>query len=39
MNPVDHPHGGRTKGGMHWRTFSGKLAYNVSTRKKEKNVI
>ncbi|KAM9967935.1 hypothetical protein ACTFIW_003074 [Dictyostelium discoideum] len=28
MNPVDHPHGGRTKGGVHWKTFSGKLAYN-----------
>jgi len=36
MNPVDHPHGGRTKGGMHWRSFSGKLAYNVSSRRKKK---
>ncbi|KAN0027362.1 hypothetical protein ACTFIU_000691 [Dictyostelium citrinum] len=36
MNPVDHPHGGRTKGGMHWKSFSGKLAYNISSRKKTK---
>lgn len=36
MNPVDHPHGGRTKGGVHWKSFSGKLAYNVSSRKKNK---
>ncbi|KAM9967927.1 hypothetical protein ACTFIW_000848 [Dictyostelium discoideum] len=35
MNPVDHPHGGRTKGGMHWKSFSGKLAYNISSRTKE----
>lgn len=20
MNPVDHPHGGRTNGGIHWKT-------------------
>ena len=24
MNPVDHPHGGRTKGGMHWTTLAGR---------------
>ncbi|KAN0031112.1 hypothetical protein ACTA71_012608, partial [Dictyostelium dimigraforme] len=35
MNPVDHPHGGRTKGGMHWKSFSGKLAYNDIENREE----
>eukprot|EP01132_Coremiostelium_polycephalum_P000361 gene361-456_t len=35
MNPVDHPHGGRTKGGMHWRTFSAqKVLLNYVKEKK-----
>jgi len=33
MNPVDHPHGGRTNGGMHWTT-----PWGISTKgKKTKN--
>nr|YP_209583.1 ribosomal protein L2 [Heterostelium pallidum]AAU00598.1 ribosomal protein L2 [Heterostelium pallidum] len=36
MNPVDHPHGGRTNGGLAWRTFSGKIGSNHSTRRKNK---
>jgi large subunit ribosomal protein L2 len=30
MNPVDHPHGGRTNGGMHWVT-----PWGVSTKGKK----
>ena len=39
MNPVDHPHGGgegRTKGGRHPVSPSGKLAKGSSTRKRRK---
>jgi large subunit ribosomal protein L2 len=32
MNPVDHPHGGRTKGGMHWTTPWGGAAKGQKTR-------
>nr|YP_010952447.1 ribosomal protein L2 [Ancyromonas sigmoides]WMQ52551.1 ribosomal protein L2 [Ancyromonas sigmoides] len=32
MNPVDHPHGGRTGGGRHPRTPWGKLTRGVKTR-------
>jgi large subunit ribosomal protein L2 len=32
MNPVDHPHGGRTNGGISPRTPSGKLTKFVPTR-------
>jgi large subunit ribosomal protein L2 len=35
MNPVDHPHGGRTNGGCHPRTPTGFLTKNVKTRKKK----
>jgi large subunit ribosomal protein L2 len=30
MNPVDHPHGGRTNGGMHWTT-----PWGISTKGKK----
>jgi large subunit ribosomal protein L2 len=33
MNPVDHPHGGRTNGGIFPRTPSGRLTKGVKTRK------
>lgn len=36
MNPVDHPHGGRTNGGIHPWTPTGFLTKNVKTRKKKK---
>lgn len=36
MNPVDHPHGGRTKGGKLLRTPWGRLAKGVKTRKKNR---
>nr|YP_001876541.1 ribosomal protein L2 [Cavenderia fasciculata]ABX45215.1 ribosomal protein L2 [Cavenderia fasciculata] len=36
MNPVDHPHGGRTNGGVTCRTYSGKIGLSKSTRKKRK---
>lgn len=32
MNPVDHPHGGRTKGGIHWCSPSGVPAKGYKTR-------
>lgn len=32
MNPVDHPHGGRTKGGKHWVTPWGKPTKGARTR-------
>ena len=32
MTPVDHPHGGRTKGGMHWTTPWGGAAKGQKTR-------
>src|SRR3954467_8895048 len=32
MNPVDHPHGGRTKGGMHWTTPWGGATRGQKTR-------
>ena len=32
MNPVDHPHGGRTKGGMHWTTPGGGARKGQKTR-------
>lgn len=35
MNPVDHPHGGRTNGGCHPRTPTGFLTKNVKTWKKK----
>ena len=33
MNPVDHPNGGRTKGGKHWTTPWGKPTKGFRTRK------
>jgi large subunit ribosomal protein L2 len=33
MNPVDHPHGGRTNKGGHPKTPTGFLAKGVKTRK------
>jgi large subunit ribosomal protein L2 len=33
MNPVDHPNGGRTKGGKHWATPWGKPTKGAKTRK------
>jgi large subunit ribosomal protein L2 len=33
MNPVDHPNGGRTKGGKHWVTPWGKPTKGAKTRK------
>ena len=33
MNPVDHPNGGRTKGGKHWATPWGKPTKGFMTRK------
>jgi large subunit ribosomal protein L2 len=36
MNPVDHPHGGRTNKGCHPRTPTGLLAKGVKTRKMRK---
>lgn len=33
MNPVDHPHGGRTNGGIHPKTPKGFLTKNVKTWK------
>jgi len=31
MNPVDHPHGGRTNGGCHFKTPWGKLTKGKKT--------
>jgi len=41
MNPVDHPHGGRTNGGCHWVTPYGIITKGKKTRKKRisKNII
>jgi large subunit ribosomal protein L2 len=36
MNPVDHPHGGWTNGGIHPRTPKGFLTKNIKTRKRKK---
>jgi large subunit ribosomal protein L2 len=36
MNPVDHPHGGRTNGGMHWVTPWGISTKGKKTRKNKK---
>jgi large subunit ribosomal protein L2 len=36
MNPVDHPHGGRTKGGTHWVTPWGKPTKGAKTRKNKR---
>jgi large subunit ribosomal protein L2 len=36
MNPVDHPHGGRTKGGKHWTTPWGKPTKGAKTRKNKR---
>jgi large subunit ribosomal protein L2 len=36
MNPIDHPHGGRTNGGIFPRTPTGKLTKCVPTRKMSK---
>lgn len=33
MNPVDHPNGGRTKGGKHWATPWGRPTKGYKTRK------
>lgn len=33
MNPVDHPHGGRTNGGMNWKTPWGKETKGTRTRR------
>ena len=37
MNPVDHPHGGRTRGGRNPVSFSGVCAKGGRTRKKNKS--
>ena len=37
MNPVDHPHGGRTNGGRPCTTPWGKLTKGKLTRKKKRN--
>jgi len=37
MNPVDHPHGGRTNGGIFPRTPSGRLTKGIKTRKVSKS--
>src|ERR1700688_4613305 len=36
MNPVDHPHGGRTKGGKHWSTPWGIPTKGKKTRKNKR---
>ena len=36
MNPVDHPHGGRTKGGKHWVTPWGQPTKGMKTRKNKR---
>jgi large subunit ribosomal protein L2 len=36
MNPVDHPHGGRTKGGIHWTTPWGFPTKGKKTRKNKR---
>jgi len=36
MNPVDHPHGGRTKGGKHWTTPWGQPTKGMKTRKNKR---
>jgi len=36
MNPVDHPHGGRTNGGMHWVTPWGVSTKGKKTRKNKR---
>jgi large subunit ribosomal protein L2 len=36
MNPVDHPNGGRTKGGKHWATPWGKPTKGAKTRKNKR---
>ena len=36
MNPVDHPNGGRTKGGKHWATPWGKPTKGYKTRKNKR---
>src|SRR4051812_30776240 len=36
MNPVDHPHGGRTKGGKHWTTPWGIPTKGKKTRKNKR---
>lgn len=36
MNPVDHPHGGRTNGGCAWVTPWGKPAHGQKTARKKK---
>jgi large subunit ribosomal protein L2 len=38
-NPVDHPHGGRTKGGVRPKTPWGKLTRGVPTRSKRKPAL
>lgn len=39
MNPVDHPHGGRTKGGRHDVTPWAKIAKGQPTRRKTKPLV
>lgn len=36
MNPIDHPNGGRTKGGKHWATPWGKPTKGFKTRKNKR---
>jgi large subunit ribosomal protein L2 len=36
MNPVDHPHGGRTNGGKHWTTPWGIPTKGMKTRKNKR---
>ncbi len=38
MNPIDHPHGGRTNGGTTPRTPWGLIAKGIQTRKKKKGL-
>jgi large subunit ribosomal protein L2 len=37
MNPVDHPHGGRTRGGRHPVSPWGQSAKGKKTRKKKRS--
>lgn len=39
MNPVDHPHGGRTNGGISPRTPWGSLTRGIKTVKNIKSII
>jgi len=36
MNPVDHPHGGRTNGGMNWTNHTGRIRKGQKTVRRKK---